>query len=199
MTPFLKSDVAPNPRNIFYIDIWSWPFLQTKGLNRPFSFLLCLLWTMEAEIQITRVCGDSYHLQVLQRENKECVCNTVCIGWFAVLYCMVLCFTPSDFGHPAGIWKCVSVLPALLSSTYQRPSASAGAELLEVAPTLLVFRSATRGEMLMECLLPPCLLPLYLHAVCVGCSLSYWSQLTVQGSSLVLACSWVCHLTNNQD
>ena len=79
----------------------------------------------------------------------------------------------SDFGHPEGTWKCVPVLPALLSSSYKRPSASAGAELLEVAPTLLVFRSATRGEMLMECLLPPYLLPLYLYTVCTGYSLSF--------------------------
>lgn len=69
----------------------------------------------------------------------------------------------SAFGHSEQTWKCVPVLPAVLPSSYEGPSASAGAELLEVSPTLLVFRSATRGEMLVECLLPP-----YLCAVSTG-------------------------------
>lgn len=75
--------------------------------------------------------------------------------WFVFVWFVCIGFIPSDFGHPEGTWKYVPVLQALLSSSCKRPSASAGVELLEVAPTLLIFRSVSRVGMLMECLLPP--------------------------------------------
>jgi len=53
---------------------------------------------------------------------------------------MICCFVLHVFVlYAVRLWAsggCVPVLPALLSSSYKRPSASAGAELLEVAPTL---------------------------------------------------------------
>lgn len=55
-------------------------------------------------------------------------------------------FCPLCSGHPEGTWKCVSVLPALLSSSYRRPRASAGVELLENAHHWLLIEAPSERK-----------------------------------------------------
>lgn len=98
---------------------------------------------------------------------------------------------PPDFGRPEGTWKCFSVLPALLSSSYKRLLQGLSCE---VAPSWLVFWGATRGAMLVEA--SPAASA---HSVWGVPCLCHWTPLTVQGLWLVLGCAWAHHLTNNQD
>lgn len=90
---------------------------------------------------------------------------------------------------------CVPVLAALLSSSYKKPSASAGAEFLEVAPNCLFSEVPPERR----CWWSAFYLHItYLYSVCMGCSLSFLLA-PIDKTLLVLGCSQALHLTNKQD